>query len=212
MQALFIILLSLFSVNSYARSCADEAGNLSLGIKLLGRLTNLLEEKAADPCSTEADSWEEERDAKIKITKIIKNDLRTKKKTSSSYFWSLDGPSMKDEISESELCQLVDKKANEYGSSSCIDSRVSGRMQRTDLAGMSFPEACKKFLPQLKKAREDCQKSANRVVEREPPGEEIAPAEDPVVIRRVVVPKKQVDPTGSSGRARIRFSSGASAQ
>lgn len=124
------------------------------------------------------EEWSMISQSNTKLLKVIKNDLRNKKKTSAEYLYFLD---LEGEISEDEICKAVEKKIKDESGLCNPDASTYHQLLSKNVLSMSLDEACRYMVPAVKKARSDCLKELGREgeIHREPPGEEISPAEDP---------------------------------
>lgn len=198
----FVLFLSL---KVEASDCISQAANLSLGLKLQGAIGHELygedgaKDSSGDVCKSSMfkDEWSDSKNAKVKMLKIIKNDFKTKGKTSSEFLYDLDDSPGKKEMTDAEICPLVDKQIKKDSNCPSEESSLKS-VSRINFISMDFEEACRSILPKVKenfKNRADCSEEEAKkddVVKREPPGEEIAPADEnerPVV--KVVKPKSR---------------------
>lgn len=149
-----------------------------MGYKLNAILSHYAEENHPNPCSLEQPDYEDARESRVKITRLIRDQLKNTKKTSSIFFADFGGDTTKEEVSEDEFCALVDKKLNEHMSSSCISSSLRQNLMNTSFLDMGFADACRALWDDVKSSRQKCIEDAQRVSRRDPPGEEIAPAEE----------------------------------
>lgn len=222
----FFLLVFVLSFKVHASDCLSQAGNLSLGLKLQGAITHELygddgaKESAGDVCKTSKykDDWADSKKYKLKMIKIIKNDFQTKGKTSAEFLSDLNEIPDKKEITDADICPLVDKQIQKDGG--CAEARsLQKSMSRTNFLSMDFEQACRLMVPKFKesfKNRATCgddEPIKDSVVKRDPPGEEIAPPDDgaPEVKTQVLKPKTR-EQVRDEQPARVRTSSGVSQQ
>lgn len=200
------ILFFLLSFKVHASDCISQAGNLALGLKLKGALSYEIygedgsKDSSTDVCKTSKfkEEWAEAKNAKVKMIKIIKNDFKTKGKTSAEFLYDLDDIPDRKEITDAEICPLVDKQIKKEGNCPQEESSLKS-ISRMNFLSMDFEEACRKMVPKVKanfKNRGSCSEDEAKkdsVVKRDPPGEEIAPANDEVreVKTQVLKPKSR---------------------
>lgn len=174
-----ILLFSMFSIPTLAKDCATEAGNLSLASKLKGRLSHFAELNHPDPCKLDEPDWEESRNHRIKLVRLINDQLRSKKKTSASFFLDIDDTSGKEDLTENEICDITKKKQGQlFGGDRCETDGLKQKLGSLNLMQMNFQQACESVWVDIKKSKTKCFEDAQKVSQRDPPGEEIAPAEE----------------------------------
>lgn len=202
----FFFLVFCLSLKVEASDCISQAGNLTLGHKLKLIIGSEYygddgsKDVSVDFCKTSKDKadWEDSKNSKVKIIKIIKNDFKTKGKTSSEFLYDLDETPGKKEVTDSEICPLVDKQIKK--DSNCpSEASLFKSLSGMNFLSMDFEQACRAILPKVKenyKNRGTCfedEAKKDSVVKRDPPGEEIAPANDEVreVKTQVLKPKSR---------------------
>jgi hypothetical protein len=173
-----IVLICLVSFNVFGKECLNAAGNISLAHKLQMRLTHLAEKNHPDPCSLDEKEWEETRNGRLKMIKHIQGELKFKKKTSAAFFTDLDVNSNAIDITEEEICALVKKSKNEWVDRSCSTNSLKLKLGTLNLLNMSFKEACNSVWDDIKESKKKCYEDAVTEAKRDPPGEEISPAEE----------------------------------
>lgn len=175
----FLLVTTLcLPISLFARDCATEASNFALGFQLHSLLIHQMEQNNPNPCSVAQPEYEDSRESKVKMTRIIRDQLKNKKKTSSIFFLDMGGETDKEEVTETELCALVDKNINKETSSSCTLNRMKQNILSTSLMDMNYADGCRALLDDVKSSRQKCLEDAEKVSRRDPPGEEIAPAEE----------------------------------
>lgn len=222
----FFFIVFFLSLNVVASDCISQASNLTLGHKLKLIIGSEYygddesKDVSVDFCKTSKDKadWEDSKNSKVKIIKIIKNDFKTKGKTSSEFLYDLDETPGKKEVTDSEICPLVDKQIKK--DSNCpSEASLFKSLSGMNFLSMDFEQACRAILPKVKenyKSRGTCFEDVAKkveVVKREAPGEEIAPADDgtPVVRTQVLKPKTREE-VKAEQPAQIRSGSGVSRQ
>lgn len=218
----FFLLVFVLSFKVHALDCVSQAANLSLGLKLQGAITYELfgdegtKELSGDVCKTSKykDEWADSKKYKLKMIKIIKNDFQTKGKTSAEFLSDLNEIPDKKEITDADICPLVEKQIQKDGG--CAEARsLQKSMSNTNFLNMDFEQACRLMVPKFKesfKNRGSCsdeEPTKDSVVKRDPPGEEIAPADDgaPEVKTHVLKPKTR-EQVRDEQPARVRTNSG----
>lgn len=211
MKFISIIIISSISFSVFAADCVEQAMAYSLFNKLQGKITNQLEDKSDQLCKDApgmSDEWIEATNGSNKLVKIIKNDLSTKKKTNTSYFYELDLEG--NLVTEADICKGLNKKID--SSDGCNpNASVMRELLQKNILGMSLSEACSYIVPAVKKAASDCGKLNADAPKREAPGEEISPAEEPAPKKSLFSEKGIQQPTESTGKAKVKSHSGSGA-
>lgn len=217
----FLLFFFVLSLHVEASDCISQAANLSIGLKLRAALQHELYGEdgtrgaSVDVCKTNKfkDDWEDSRKYKNKMLKIIKNDLKTKGKTSAEFLHDFDVPDKK-EITDADICPMVAKQIKQESNCSADESSLQG-ISRLNLMDMDFEKACRLMLPKTKEHyenRNNCSyldEKKDEVVKRDPPGEEIAPADDGAPeVRTHVLKTKSREQVREDRPARVRTSTG----
>jgi hypothetical protein len=223
MKTILVLCLTLSCSFAYA-DCASKLANFALGIKFKGVLTDKLfgessahrgKKPDADVICKEAMEYmAEEIASKNKVLKMIRKELQEKKKVTSVFLGSLTDEEPQAYTTEPELCSLAEKNIMKYTANEDVPENTLRQYSNQDFL-QNPEENCKKLVAQIYK--EKAQKYAEAIgPKREPPGEEIAPADEPQKTRSLFSTKGVQQPTESTERAKVRSSvrsgSGASSQ
>lgn len=222
-----IILLFLIMTSSAYADCVGELGNLAIGVKLNGIITEKLygegsEFKGKNPSADEVckvvldeGSIKDSVAAKNKIIKVIRNDLKTKKKTDASFLSDFSNDDASEFMTEPQICNAFENEAGKQADNLEVSYGEIRSLSKVDYLNGSLENGCKKVVDFVKKKRESQKSEAEKVSHRDPPGEEIAPAEDekPVTQKSFFKEEGVRQKTGDIQRARTKShnSAGASA-
>lgn len=192
----YLLLTFFFISQSFAADCTSKLANLALASKMRAILTDKMygdggefRGKSASvdeicKSSFQSGGLEEARDQKKKMVKIIQSDLRNKKKTNGAFLSDLDEDAP-ESLTEADICKLADKSINRIASHEEVDIKIAQGYANMDILGRPLLDSCKQMIGPIIEKYERRISDAKKETFREPPGEEIAPAEEPVVKKSV---------------------------
>lgn len=200
---LLVILLSSQVQAKTAEQCMTEAVRATIGLKLSGLLSKktfgetggeYTDWNGATPSALCADldkvqnflkEMEDQKSTKLKMIKLASRELKEKGKIDGGQF-----ASDKDYLKENEICPELEKSelGDRFFGGSCpnADSALMKKITGIPFESSSIENHCSAFASAFITGKRDCDVEHNKASEvtREPPGEEIAPAEDePVKVK-----------------------------
>lgn len=208
MKLFLLILLCTFQLNSFA-DCSYQLGNLTYGRKLYGIIVDRVyssnspyKGKIPDNkticedtiiLSKDASVLDVEHMQDLKLSSLMHQDIQRGGKAKKVFINGLIDSDAPSDMSEKEVCGLVDSLI-EKESSETLPADLLREISKIEFLG-SDVTGCKKMMGPLRKfwdAKIAKAKGENEW-HREPPGEEISPAEEPVqksVFKETGVPQK----------------------
>lgn len=208
------IFFFMMTSTAFGMDCAGKMANYSIGIKLHGILSDRMygegnkfkdrEASIVEACKdiSSEQSIPDSISAKGKMLKIIRNDLKVKKKTSSSFLDDFSSD-LSGDVTDAQICsqyeQIVRRDASGIEMS---ESSLLG-LGQIDFINGPVEENCRKVGALVKDKYQKQVNEARAEVKREAPGEEISPAEGPIKSRPQEMAPVQ--------RAKVKSSSGSGA-
>lgn len=200
---LLVILLSSHVHAKTAEQCMTEAMRLTIAAKIKGATVHAAlgmesgntktwdNVTPADLCAnsdklqSSKSDIEEVKNTKLKMIKFAMRELKDKGK--------IDGASFDSEaqyLKENEICPEIDRELESQGilDDDCpnTDAAMTSKMRSHPFESSSFEKNCMAVAVPYLTARKECSAESKKSAEvkRDPPGEEIAPAEDePVKVK-----------------------------